>query len=280
MMIRTVPLCLLSLFSLLSLLSLTSLAHAIDAPDPRRPAAIETTNVPSIPEELWQRLRQYQNMRGASFQGWAPDGSGILITTRFGNSSQLHRVYNPGGRREQITFMDEPVSGRFIPAAKDGAILMTMSRGGDENNQVLLLDRHAFRTVLLTDGKSRHSLEAILQNGSQVIIGGNQRNGRDTDLYIANPRQPESLDLLMQVNGEHWTAADWSRDEKTLLLHRYVSINESYLATFDVATKKRTDVRLPKEEKAAIGEMSFSLDGKYVYLATDAESEFLRLAPL
>src|SRR5262245_47443241 len=127
------------------------LSHAADAPDPRRPSAIETQNVPPIPDELWQRLRQYQNMRGAAFQDWSPDGKAILITTRFGNSSQLHRVYEPGGRREQITFFDEPVSGSYIPQASDGAILMTMSRGGDENNQVLLLDRAKYRTVLLTD---------------------------------------------------------------------------------------------------------------------------------
>ena len=35
-------------------------------------------------------------------QGWAPDGTGILISTRFANAAQLHRVYTPGGRREQI----------------------------------------------------------------------------------------------------------------------------------------------------------------------------------
>ncbi len=252
--------------------------RAADAPDPRRPSAIETNGVPPIPDELWQRLRQYQNMRSASFQDWSPDGKGILITTRFGNLSQLHRVYEPGGRREQITFFDEPVSGNFIPQVQDGAVLMTMSRGGDENDQVLLLDQAKFRTLLLTDGKSRHSLDAVRHDGSQVIIGGNQRNGRDTDLYIADPRQAHSLELMMQVNGEHWTAPDWSRDGKTLLLHRYVSINESYFALFDVATKNRTDLSLPSVVKAAIGDMAFSADGKAIYLATDSGSEFLRLA--
>ena len=109
--------------------ALMLVADASEPPDPRRPAAIETTGVPAVSEELWQRLRQYQNVRGASFQGWAPDGNGILITTRFANAAQVHRVYSPGGRREQITFYDEPVSGEFIPAAKDGAVLLSMSKG-------------------------------------------------------------------------------------------------------------------------------------------------------
>ena len=71
--------------------------------------------MPIVPAELADRLRQYQSTRTAVFHGWAPDGKGLLIATRFGNTIQLHRVYEPGGRREQITFFDEPVTGRFIP---------------------------------------------------------------------------------------------------------------------------------------------------------------------
>ena len=45
--------------------------------DPRRPAAIETEEVPVVRAEIFERLAQYQNVRGAAFSGWAPDGSGI-----------------------------------------------------------------------------------------------------------------------------------------------------------------------------------------------------------
>ena len=123
--------------------------------DPRRPAAIEAREVPVVPAELMAKLAQYQSVRGASFRGFAPDGTGILIGTRFGNSSQLHRVYEPGGRREQITFFDEPVSGGFLPKATDGAILMLMDSGGNENDQVYLLDRQQFATTRLTRSEER-----------------------------------------------------------------------------------------------------------------------------
>src|SRR5690242_13486387 len=83
--------------------------------DIAKPAAIQTEDVAPIPPEFAARLTQYQNTRTAGFAGWSPDGKGILIATRFGNSVQLHRVYEPGGRREQITFFDEPVDGQFIP---------------------------------------------------------------------------------------------------------------------------------------------------------------------
>ena len=136
-----------------SIAFLGTLVVRAEETDPRRPAAIEAKEVPVVPAELMAKLAQYQSVRGASFRGFAPDGSGILIGTRFGNSSQLHRVYEPGGRREQITFFDEPVSGSFLPKATDGAIVMLMDSGGNENDQVYLLDRQKFATTRLTDGK-------------------------------------------------------------------------------------------------------------------------------
>src|SRR5258705_4974959 len=91
-----------------------------DSDDPKRPPAIATQDVPVVPTELMERLRQYQAVRSAAFRGWSPDGKGILIATRFGDTPQLHRVYEPGGRREQITFFNEPADGSFIPVAADG----------------------------------------------------------------------------------------------------------------------------------------------------------------
>ena len=248
--------------------------------DPRRPAAIEAREVPVVPAELMAKLAQYQSVRGASFRGFAPDGTGILIGTRFGNSSQLHRVYEPGGRREQITFFDEPVSGSFLPKTTDGAIVMLMDSGGNENDQVYLLDRQQFATTRLTDGKSRNKLGAVRPDGSQIVVTSNQRNGRDVDLYLADPRQPGSMKLVMQVDQQTWSAHDWSRDGKTLLLNRYVSANESYPALLDVTSGQRTELPQPTKDKAAFGPMAFAVDGKSILIATDAGGEFSRLARL
>ena len=250
------------------------------ADDPLRPPAIVTQSVPPVPPELMERLRQYQNVRTAAFRGWSPDGAGVLVATRFGDTVQLHRVYEPGGRREQVTFFNEPADGLFIPEARDGSLLVLMSRGGSENDQVYFLDRQTGREQLLTDGKSRNLLGPVRHDGSRMIIHSNQRNGRDTDLYLAEPRKPGSLRMLMEVQNEHWSAVDWSRDGAHLLLRRYVSINESYAAILNVATGKREPLPAPGPLPAAFGPMKFSPDGRFVWLATDARGEFLQLARL
>ncbi|HEV3002913.1 MAG TPA: S9 family peptidase, partial [Pirellulales bacterium] len=258
----------------------SSIARADEPTDPRRPLAIATSQVPVVSAALAERLRQYQNTRSAVFAGWSPDGRGILVQTRFGNSMQLHRVYEPSGRREQVTFFDEPTGGRFIPEAKDGSLLVTMSRGGSENDQVYFLDQTAYRTALLTDGKSRNLLGPLGHDGRRMIVLSNQRNGRDMDLFVADCRQPASQELLMKVENQFWTAADWSLDGEQLLLSRYVSINESYPAVFDVSAKSLRPLPLPTESPAAVGTMAFSPDRKYAYLTTDARGEFLELARL
>jgi dipeptidyl aminopeptidase/acylaminoacyl peptidase len=248
--------------------------------DPYRPPAMDVSGVPAVPKALMDQLRQYQSVRNAGFRGWAPDGKGILIQTQFGNTTQLHRVYEPGGRREQMTFLDEPTDGTFLKGTKDGTLLLQLSVGGNENNQLLRYDRDEGRVILLTDGVSRHSVGPQAEDGSFLIISHNARNKRDMDLFRLDPRNPASPEKLMEVENELWDPQDLSLDGKKLLMIKYVSINESYPAVFDMATKKRTPIPPPKDApaKVAFGQLAFAPDGKTAYVTCDAKSEFQELA--
>ncbi|MDC0175715.1 prolyl oligopeptidase family serine peptidase, partial [Planctomycetaceae bacterium] len=231
------------------------------------------------PPELVERLRRYQNVRSAVFSGWSPDGQGMLVRTRFGNTGQLHRVGVPGGRRHQLTFFDEPASGRYLPGEHDGALMLTMSRGGDENYQVYVMGTHETGQVQrLSDGKSRNVLGPIRSDGLFAIVHSTQRNGRDTDLYIADPHRPGEMTLLLETSGEYWRAMDWTRDGSTLLINHYVSINETYPAVLDVATGQKTRIPIPGTRPAAHGAMAFAPDGRSAYIATDTNGEFRQLA--
>ena len=246
--------------------------------DTRRPTAIATTGVPALPAELVTKLAQYQNVRPTVFQGWSPDGNGILIGTRFGNSVQLHRVYTPGGRREQITFFEEPAAGRFLPGKESKAVLVSMSAGGNEDFQVHLVDLAAYKATLLTDGKSRNQLGPVSEDGRQMIVSSNRRNGKDTDIYVADTRQPDSMKLILETDGEMWQPTDWSPDGKTVFVVKYVSINETYPGLLDVASGKLEKLPLPGEKPVAIDSGKFSKDGKTIYLTTDADGEFHQLS--
>jgi dipeptidyl aminopeptidase/acylaminoacyl peptidase len=242
--------------------------------DPLRPAAIAAERVPRVPPEVRARLAQYQNARGAAFQDFGPDGS-ILVATRFADTPQLHAVPFPGGRREQLTFSDEPVSdGVWVPGTAD--VLYTQSRGGDENYQIYRLDRKRGRSVLLTDGASRHVRGPLSRSGDRLVFSSNRRNGRDMDLYLLDLRTGTS-ELLLQVSGEFWSAADWSPDDAKLLLLRLVSVSESHPFVLDLATRERRPLA-PPGTKAAHAPLRFSSDGRSVLVASDAAGEFRQLA--
>lgn len=252
--------------------------HALSADDdPRRPTAIRTEHVPQIPDALWERLRRYQNTRSAGFRGFAPTGIGVLVQTRFGNTSQLHVVDAPGGRREQLTFFDEPVDGQFFPPPWDNILLLSMATGGNERYQVYVTDDEG-EAHLVTDGKSRNLLGPVRHDGLYCVIASNERNGKDTDLWIADIDRPGQRELLFETDGEYWIPEDWSNDGSRILIRRYVSINECYPAVLDIATKQKTDIPIPGGGLAAFGQMKFSEDGDSVFLSCDAETEFRHLA--
>ena len=96
-----------------------------------------TENVPAVPADLLERLDRYQNTRGASLAGWTGDGC-VLVSTRFAETAQAHRVCAPLGMREQLTFYPEPVTG-VVPsphgAWRDGFVF-AKDRGGDEFSQL------------------------------------------------------------------------------------------------------------------------------------------------
>src|SRR5688572_27041335 len=82
--------------------------------------------VPDVPPEVAERMLQYQNTRGVSILELAEDGKSLLIGTRFGDTTQLHRVDKPLGMRRQLTFFKEPVRGARLRPGKSGEIAFTM----------------------------------------------------------------------------------------------------------------------------------------------------------
>ncbi|MEP6956653.1 MAG: S9 family peptidase, partial [Chthoniobacterales bacterium] len=205
----------------------------------------------------------------------------MLITTRFGDTPQLHLVAQPGGARTQLTFFSDRVDGGSYQSGKGDFAVFTKGAGGNEFNQNYRFDFATVEVTLLTDGKSRNSEPEWSESGKLIAYTSTRRNGTDTDIYLQSPSDPASDRLLAEVQGGGWQIEDWSPDDKQLLVQEYVSINESYLWLFDTTTGERKEVT-PRpgegEEKVAYEKARFARDGKGLFVTTDRESEFQRLA--
>ncbi|MCY4013831.1 MAG: S9 family peptidase [Gammaproteobacteria bacterium] len=239
-------------------------------PHPEVPAAIVVDGVPAVPAEVFAELRRYQNTRTARLLGWM-DG-GILIATRFGNTTQLHHVAQPLGMRAQITFFEEPVSAAGVnPGARDGFVYLKDS-GGTEFYQLFFFDNGSGQSSRLSDGKSRYIGVSWSPSGRHVGYSTTEGNGVDWDLHtqdLAGERR-----VVQQGEGVGWRIDDWSHDETRLLISRYISVNESRIYEFDLGTGARR--RLLGDVRAAFGTVRYGA-GDDVYFTSDMGSEFRRL---
>jgi len=237
--------------------------------------------VPKIPASLAETAGLYGSYRSASLADWHPTKREMLIATRFAETPQLHLVKTPGGERQQLTFFADSVSGgRFHPNGGD-YIVFSKDIGGGEWYQLYRYDVATGDITLLTDGKSRNLAGPWSSSGDQIAYMSTRRTGKDTDLWLMNPGDLKSDHLLTQLAGGGWRPLDWSVDDKKILLVEELSINESYLWLVDTATGEKTELT-PRNatEKVSYGEGRFSRDGKGIYVTTDKDSEFHRLAYL
>src|SRR5713101_2907846 len=243
------------------------------------PENLVVDGVPKIPVALADTAGRYASFRSASLSDWHPTKHEMLIATRFAETAQLHLVAMPGGARQQLTFYPDAVlSGRFHPNGGD-YLVFSKDIGGGEWYQLYRYDVKTGDVTLLTDDKSRNLMGPWSSSGDQIAYTSTRRTGKDTDLWVTNPSDPKTDHLLTQLAGGGWQPLDWSPDDKKILLEEELSINESYLWLVDATTGEKKELT-PRNttEKVSYGEGRFSKDGKGIYVTTDKDSEFHRLA--
>jgi len=125
-------------------------------------------DVTQISPPLGERLERYTQSRSATFAGWAPQGR-IAITTRFGETEQLHLIGKPLGARRQLTFFKEPVRAASVsPSAATDGLVFLKDRGGDENYQLHFMELKTGAHRLLSDGESRNGSPVWSNDGLRV----------------------------------------------------------------------------------------------------------------
>jgi dipeptidyl aminopeptidase/acylaminoacyl peptidase len=261
---------------LLASLSLAQNSNAVFKPGDN----LVVEGIPPIPLAIAEQANRYTEVREAAFFDWHPTQRDMLIGTRFGDTQQVHEVKTPGGARTQLTFFPdrvmaalfEPVSGKYFVFSKDV--------GGGEWFQYYRYDVGTGDITLLTDGKARNLGAKLSHAGDRMVYTSTRRTGKDTDLWIMNPADPKSDRMVLQLEGGGWQPEDWSADDKSILLREAVSVNESYLWRVDAASGNKTLITSKGGERVAYDNARFSKDGKGIYVITDKDSEFRRLAYL
>ena len=238
-----------------------------------------TENIPAIPKNLNEKIKEYTESRSANFTTIHPNGKELIIVTRFASTNQLHHLTQPLGSRKQITFFDEPVSFADFEPTKGEYLVYSKDIGGNEFDQLFKLDLKNMESTLLTDGgKSQNGGLQWRKDGSGFYFSSTKRNGGDRDIYFMNPLKPAETKLVLELKGGGWSIDDISADGNKLIISEYVSANESYLYLFDTETKKLEPITDRDEKQIVQGGAKFSKNADEIFYVTDRDNEFNRLA--
>jgi len=230
--------------------------------------------IPAHSPRVTASLDNWLAGRSASFRDFLPDGS-MLISTRFGDAEQIHRVEQPLGAREQLTFEAEPISTALAnPTMAPAQFLYARDRGGDENAQLYLHDLQTRSARRLTDGKARHGGALWSRDGRYIAFQSNARNGINQDVYVLEIAGAASPRLVVSSQGQTWQPLDWSPDGTRLLLLDYRSVTDADLHVADIASGTTTRLPLPK---SGISGARFAADGRGVWFSADLGQEFRQL---
>jgi dipeptidyl aminopeptidase/acylaminoacyl peptidase len=261
----------------LTALTLPSAAFAqtaAPAPVAAKPAALEADGIPAVPQSLVETTRPYMEFRTAGFVDWDPVSKAMLISTRFGNVTQLHSVKGPGMARTQISFEPEPLGGTYLPG--DGTLVVAKDTGGNEFFQLYTLKNG--RLALLTDGKSRNGMGAVSKDGKWIAYSSTRRNGTDTDLYMMDPRDPSTNRMVKEMKGGGWALGAFAPGNTHGVVANYVSVTKTNLYWLDLTSGAMTPIGDHKKS-ISYGGGRFAPDGT-LWITSDEGSDFSRLGTL
>ena len=253
------------------------------APNPN----LHLSGIPPIPASLAKRIAPYTEFTPRSAVSWHPFKRELVVAMRAGNTVQLHRLATPGRALEQITRGADPVRNGAYLAPRPETLLFVRDSGGNEQTQLYRLDAGATEPVLLTEATRRHYPVAITHARDRFLIESvdldktGRRDSVVTYLTLLDPLDPRRTRDLGTLPGTGWGNFSVSFDDRRAAMVQQVSATETNVWLVDLATGKRTkiiDGSGPGGATVATTDPRFAKNGKGLFLATNRDGEFQRLA--
>lgn len=235
-----------------------------------------TEGIPEIPVELSDRLDQYQSIREATVVDWLHNDGGMLIATRFGESTQFHLVKRRGGLRKQVTFFSEPIyKGSICPDTQVNGFLFAKDIGGNEAYQLYYFDLDTGRYRMLTDGKSRNDHGIWSKDGRKLLFSSTKANGIDHDIYLCDPFSKKEPVMVWKGHG-YWYPIDWSPDGRFAIIAHFCSVSEHFLYSLDIESGGITNFDFNRPGAAFRGGI-WNNKGSGIFFTSDENHDFNQL---
>jgi dipeptidyl aminopeptidase/acylaminoacyl peptidase len=239
---------------------------------------IDASGVPPIPASLASEVQPYTSVYGLPLAGWSPTSREIWLKG-VSSATWVSTVKSPGATAETSPiYIQSPgiYDVYFQPQTK--YLAYTRDANGDETFQLNLYEIATGKTTLLSDGKSRNTEPVWSNAGDKIVYSSTPTGSSGVNLRLVNPFDPKTDHLLAQSSGTYFKAYDWSPDDKQIVYCDFSSNTASTLWLIDASTGSKL-LLSPKSSQPEFYDFpQFAKDGKGVYVVTDHDSDFRRLA--
>ena len=218
---------------------------------------------------------RYLKIRAAHGATWSPDSRRVAFLTDITGVTQAWELPVEGGWPEQLTFHEERVSGvHYSPT--ENKLLYSMDTGGNERSQLFLLGGGE-EWDLTRVPEAIHYFGGFSPDGERIAYTATRRNGTDFDVFVQDLPDGEP-ETVWETPGYH-TVSGWAPNASFLVVSRHHSNLNNDLYRLDVTSGEAT-LLTPHEGEARFGGARVTSNGESIFLATDRDGDFLRLARL
>jgi dipeptidyl aminopeptidase/acylaminoacyl peptidase len=234
--------------------------------------------------KLEQKINLYISSREVSLVDWSQTNRGMLIQmdSLKTNVPQTYCLDTPMGRPRRLTsFKTGPTNSLWQPGKK-GGIIITKDDSGNEVWQVYSFNPKTNTTTLLSDGKFNNACPGPpIWNPTRdrIAFASVHQSGNTVGVSIVNPDDPSTLREIAQIPTTLLDVNDWSPDGKHLIAASGDLLARNRLILVDTTTGAKIDVT-PSEQAALYMPIGFTADSRGIFIATNLNSEFRRLAYL
>ena len=241
------------------------------------PPAITTENMPRVPWKwAWRLASTVQKMSATtSFSAWAPTGRQMLI--RSGSNGKVHLLKVPDGPLEEIEGLPDHATDILFPRdTTENFFVFSLDEGGSELYRHYQYDKNTHTTIPLTQEPARSHLCCSDPQGNRIAYSSTRRNGANFDLYLVDPQDSVSDEMVYQADGEFFPLA-WSPDGRYLAVSQYLSHTIERLYLFDLKTRNMLRLFPEWGDSVSFTVPVWSQDGQSLYFASDYDTEFEHL---
>ena len=208
------------------------------------------------------------NYSGGSF---SPDNSKLLVSNDSTGVFNAYALPVDGGEPVQLTESTTDTIRTLSYFPNDERFLYTADQGGNELNHIYVRHLDGTSKDLTPGERLKAGFAGWSQDDKKFYVTSNERNPRFFDLYEYDTETLER-ELIFQ-NDEGYSLADISPDGKTIAFNKTNTRDDSDIYLYDRDSKEMTHAT-PHEGEINHRASSFSPDGKYLYLVTDADHDF------